>query len=1223
MHDFFYAIHSFVNRRKFLSAMLFIGLLFLLGFCASQLKFSEDITRLIPANNQSDTTAKVLKQMNFADKISIIISSENNAAPEELTACANEFLDSIDKDCKKYVGKVQGKIDEQHIMETFDFVYDNLPLFLDEKDYKNIDNKIQDDSIAKIVEGSYKSLISPTGIVSRDFILKDPLGISFIALKKLQQLSVGDDFQLQDGFVITKDKKNLLLFITPKLPTNETDENTIFIGKLHEIKDRLNTKFKGKATLSFYGATPVAVANATQIKADVRNTSIFAMATLILILIFFYRNISTPILIFIPSICGAIFALAVLYFLKGSISAISLGISSILLGETTDYSIYVLTHLRNNKNVKLLYKDISKPLILCGTTTAISFLCLYFVKSEALQDLGIFAALSVIATSVFSLLLIPVLYRTKNKIIVPKANIIDKLGTYPYQKNKFLVACALGLLVICLFNYSKVTFNNDLSALNFVPSELKQTEHKLEKIANISSKSIYLATYGDNYETVLENNNLLFDKLNTQKHAGGIVNFSSIGGIVFSNQVQEEKIGHWNAFWTPEKKAALQSRLIASGKPYGFKENSFHGFYETLDKKFTDVSMAEYKKVRSFFIEEFVAEKNGFYTVSTLVKVPAEKRDAFVAQIKKSPNIVVIDRQETNEAFLGGLKKNFENLIDYSFIAIFLILLVAFRRIELVIVSIMPILVSWIFTTGLMGIFDLQFNIINIIVCTLIFGIGVDYSIFMTAGLQKDHTYGSKVLPTYKTSILLSVATTILGIGVLIFAKHPALKSIALIAIIGIFSTLLITFILQPLVFRFFVTGRTEKGKPPFQILTLIHSILSFMYFGFGGLFFSLMTIVLKILPFSDKTKMRWFRFHMSKLMGSVLYTNYFVKKTILNKNNEKFDKPAVIIANHTSFLDILAVGMLSPKTIYLVSDWVYNSPVFGKAVRSAGFYPVSEGIEGGVEHLRKKVEEGYSLIVYPEGTRSKSSQIQRFHKGAFYLAEHFNLDIIPVVIHGNSEALPKGDFIIYDGPITVNILERIKPEDEQFGDNYTERTKKTAAFFRSELKKMRDTIEGPEYFRKIIINSFDYKEYEIIAAVKKDIAENLKRYHELNKYIPGKATILHLANDYGQLDALLALQEPQRKIHSFIADEEKRAVAKTNYIVKKRTIQYLDTNPLPESQKYGILLISDPNYNADIAALSDKIILLNVPDLKAAILDLGFEIETTSGAIIVLKKKL
>ena len=98
--------------------------------------------------------------------------------------------------------------------------------------------------------------------------------------------------------------------------------------------------------------------------------------------------------------------------------------------------------------------------------------------------------------------------------------------------------------------------------------------------------------------------------------------------------------------------------------------------------------------------------------------------------------------------------------------------------------------------------------------------------------------------------------------------------------------------------------------------------------------------------------------------MKSVLYTNPFVKKEVINNNQEDFQKPAIIIANHTSVLDILAVGMLSPRTIYLVSDWVYNSPIFGGAVRKAGFYPVSEGLEGGVEHLRKKIEEGYSLIV-------------------------------------------------------------------------------------------------------------------------------------------------------------------------------------------------------------------------------------------------------------------
>jgi len=104
-----------------------------------------------------------------------------------------------------------------------------LPLFLDKSDYAVIQSKINNDSISKIVAADYKSLIAPTGIVSKDFILKDPLGISFIALKKLQQMSVGDNFELQNGFVLTKDKKKLLLFITPKLAANETDRNTLFI----------------------------------------------------------------------------------------------------------------------------------------------------------------------------------------------------------------------------------------------------------------------------------------------------------------------------------------------------------------------------------------------------------------------------------------------------------------------------------------------------------------------------------------------------------------------------------------------------------------------------------------------------------------------------------------------------------------------------------------------------------------------------------------------------------------------------------------------------------------------------------------------------------------------------------------------------------------------------------------------------------------------------------
>ena len=138
MHQFFFELHQFVLRRKFFSFSLIISVFLFFIFFASKVSFSEDITRLIPTNDDSNITAKVLNQLNFSDKISIIISVEKEGSPDDLSQYANAFLDSLDEKSKPYIGKIQGKIDEENIQSTFDFVYDNLPLFLDQNDYKTI-----------------------------------------------------------------------------------------------------------------------------------------------------------------------------------------------------------------------------------------------------------------------------------------------------------------------------------------------------------------------------------------------------------------------------------------------------------------------------------------------------------------------------------------------------------------------------------------------------------------------------------------------------------------------------------------------------------------------------------------------------------------------------------------------------------------------------------------------------------------------------------------------------------------------------------------------------------------------------------------------------------------------------------------------------------------------------------------------------------------------------
>lgn len=1200
-------------------------MLLVFGFFASQIKFEEDISKLIPANDKADATAKVLKQLNFADKTTVIFKLEKNGSQDDLKEMAAVFSDSVSKSCKPYITGIQGKIDEENIQETIDFVYNNLPLFLDDNDYTAIQNKLQKDSIAATVDGNYKSIISPSGFITKDFILQDPLGISFIALKKLQQLNIGDDFTLDNGFVMTKDKKKLLLFITSDISSSETEKNSIFAEKLKSIQENLNQQFKGKTSVSYFGSALIAAANAKQIKSDIVLTTSIAMFTLMLILILFYRKILIPLIIFLPTVFGALFAVAFLYFVKEQISAISLGIGSILLGITIDYSLHILTHYKHNSDIKTLYKDITMPVIMSSSTTAVAFLCLLFVKSDALNDLGIFAAVIVMATGIFSLLIIPHLYNPKQDNFEHKKNAIDKLAHFSFHNNKILIGLCVIITIVCCFTYNNVGFNNDLSQLNFVPKDIKAAEKQLEESTSLTSKTIYVASYGGSMEEVLQNNNKLFGDLSAAKEQDKILNFSSIGGIVLSQEAQKEKIEKWNSFWNAEKKENLKSQLISECSKLGFKPTTYSIFFDHLDFDFKPISISDYLKVQALQLKEFVTEKNGFYTISTLVKVTPKQRDVFVKSTSAKDNIIAIDRQQMNETFFSTLKTDFNSLVNYSFVAVILILFFFFRRVELVIISCIPIALTGIVTAGIMGIFGIQMNIFSMIVCTLIFGHGVDFSIFMTSALQKEYSSGKNEIAIYRTSIILAVITTILGIGAMIFAKHPALRSISSVSLIGVFAALIITFIFYPILFKLFLSNRPKNGNPPFQLRTFIHGVISFFYYGMGGILMSIFSFtIMPILPLSKKTKMKAFRYVISKFMKSVLYSNPFIHKKVINNFNETFDKPAVIIANHSSFIDILAMGMLSPKIIFLVSDWVYNSPIFGGTVRKAGFYPVSEGLEGGVEHLRKKVEEGYSLMVFPEGTRSENNVVKRFHKGAFFLAQEFNLDIIPVVIHGASEAIPKGDFVIHRSTLTLSILERITPENNSFGNNYAERTKQISSFFKAEYRKIRQQLEGPAYFKSMLVNSYDYKELEIGNSVKKDLSQNLETYYNLNKYIDSKAKILHLANDYGQLDVLLTLQEPQRKVFSFINDEEKLAVAKTNYFLKKRKIFYSDPLESAFENQHEILLISDESYVAafEKIILSTAIILINCPDLKTKLIAAGFEITAEENDITVVKKK-
>jgi len=1217
MHRFFIYLYYLIAKNRIISIAIALGISAMCLFFASKINFEEDINQIIPKSEKSDLTAKVLKQLNFSDKIIVIIEKKSKDDNFQLSETADQFLEKT-KPLKKYIGSIQGKVNDNEISETFDFVNQNLPLFLDDKDYQEIERKLNKDSIAKQVENNYVSLVSPTSLVTKDFIKKDPLGITFLGIKKLNALNISKDFKLEDNYVVTKDGKNLLLFIEPKNKSNDTKNNEAFINQLNEIKDNLNKQFKGKTELSYFGSPVIAVANAQQIKKDIQNTVIISMTLLLVLLIYYFRNFFTPLIIFIPTLFSVLLALMVLYFIKDKISAISLSVGAILIGITIDYALHILTHYKHNNNIEELYKEITQPIILSSATTAVSFLCLVFVRSEALKDLGLFASITVLFSSVLALIIVPQLYHPKEKSEKVNSNFIDKIGHYPYEKNKpLIIGCSI-IIIACLFGFRHVGFNEDIGDLNYIPKELKISEAKLEKLSDITSKSIYTISYGNSEEEALTRNSALSTFLEKEKREGKILSYNSLGNVVLSKEDQRKKVEIWKKFWNQNKKNETISELVKNGNKFGFNASAFDQFNEDLNKTYSTLSLKDYEKIKALQISEFLSQENGFYTVSNVVKLDEKKRDVFIKDIEKRKDAIAIDRQQMNENFLGLLKRDFNTLINYSLLAILLTIVVFFRNFELTLLTMFPIVLTGVVTAGILYFLGLELNIFSTVVCTLVFGVGDDFSIFLTKAMQKEHTTGKNELPTYRISIILAVFTTILSIGSLIFAKHPALHSLALVALIGMLSVIIITSTLYPFWFRFLIINRQKKGLSPITLRLFFHSVILFFYYGLGGLIFS---AIGSFFPKNAKGKtLDIIKLIMAKFMKSVLYGNPFVRKKIISNPNEDFSKPAIIIANHTSFLDTLAIAMTTHKIVFLVNDWVYDSPVFGKIVKALGFYPVSQGIENGIEKLRKKVKEGYSLVVFPEASRSYTNDVKRFHKGAFYLAEEFGLDILPLYIHGNSEVLPKGDFIIYDGSITIKVGDRISQNDLAYGTTYQDRTKNINAKFRNEFAKLRTEIEDENYFKKKLFLSFLYKETEVVKAVKDDFNENKSVYFELNKHIPKDATILHIADDFGQKDFLLTIQQASRKIFSFIKNKEKREIAEQNYLVKKRKLIYVEK--LSDIHKtIDILLVSDRNFDlADITVLPETVIFLNTENKLFG--NSNFNLAYNSESIKVLRRK-
>ncbi|MEI9944626.1 MAG: 1-acyl-sn-glycerol-3-phosphate acyltransferase [Chitinophagaceae bacterium] len=1179
MKQLLIGIYNFFEKRRPAFFVVFIASFLLLGYFATQVKFEEDIARILPKDKKTEKLTEVFQNSKFIDKLVVTVSLKDTpteAEPDSLVSYAGAFVEKLQEKLSLYIRKINDKVDDGLAMELFGTISDHLPVYLDDKDYGAIDSLITPGNLEQTLEQNFRTLTSPSGLALKNMISNDPVGITFLGLKKLQQLQYDENFELYDNYVVTKDQKHLLIFITPAFPPNNTGKNALFLEGLDSIIQQLgDTDFKNINT-SYFGATAVSVGNALQLRKDSLLTQGITVLFIILFLGIYFRKKRAPFIILIPVLFGALFSLTAIYFIKGSISVIALGTGSVVLGIAVNYSLHVFNHYRHTKDIHELIKDLAMPMTVGSFTTIGGFLCLEFVESEMLKDLGLFAAFSLIGASVCSLIFLPHLIASKKERATHKirtVSFIDKIAAYRPEYNKYLVIIILLLTIFFAYWATRVSFESDLNRMNFMSPKLKQSEKELNKINEYALQSVYLVTEGKNLNEALVNNEKLVTQIQALEARNIVKKYSGVSSLIISDSLQKARIAKWNNYWTVEKKTSLLATLHIKGAVLKYSATAFDKFKLLLDKNFQPADAQAMSDVRKNFLDDYITEKPGKATVVTLVKVSPEQNQTVYKAFENEQNLTVLDKQYLTNKFVRIINDDFTSIALMTSLLVFFVLLIMYGRIELTLISFIPMFISWVWILGIMGMAGIQFNIINIIVSALIFGLGDDYSLFIMDGLLQEYKTGKKNLSSFKSSILLSAITTIAGLGVLIFAKHQALKSIAFISIVGIVCVVIMSQILIPFFFNILIKNRVQRKLFPWTFMSFNKSSFAFSIFLSFSIFFTVVGKVFVLFRVKERGKLLYHTL-LSKACWCLMYIMVNVKKKIINPLKEDLSKPAIIICNHQSSLDIVPLIMLHPKILMFTNNKKWNAPFFGPVIRMADYFP-AEDLDKNMDLIADRINHGYSLIIFPEGTRSEDGTIKRFHKGAFYLSEKLNVDILPIMIHGTNYTLTKKDALVKDGQVTLKFLPRIKADDTRFGNGYVERSKKIGRYFREEFNTLRTEIEKPAYFREKLIYNYLYKGpvVEWYMRIKTKLEKNYQVFDEL---VPRQGKILDIGCGYGFMSYMLFFTSEQRQITGIDYDEEKVETA-NHCFSKTSSINFVHADILDFNfEKYDAIILAD-----------------------------------------------
>ena len=661
----------FLTHRRWLWTG-FAALCLILVALAATLRYNEDIMDFLPVTPEERAALEAYQSQQSASRLVLIIEGDDELRRSDAFYDLDERLAEA--------GHPLSEFDLSDLVNSRWLIANSQSPITDSR----LDSLFTPAAVRAALERDKRILSTPSGSALAPLIQADPLGLVPMPIAR-------SDLQYA--------------YIESPFGGTETKQNAALIDSLNAITNEVAVAYPD-LNIRWIGAPLIAVGNARRIKTDTLLCIALSLVLILILLAYAFPRRRDLWLILLAVSFGWLTGMAVLRLFTTAVSAIVLGIGSVLIGIAVNYPLHLLVHQRYTTSVRQTLDEVLSPLVVGNITTVGAFLTLVPLQATAMRHLGIFASAMLVGTILFCIFVMPHLMSAEP---TPLREIKLKQTTHSPKLKAGLPWVVLiltlifgGYLIVNRHSSNRQFFDSNLTHINYMTSQQRADMEQLAK--------------------------------------------------VYANTQANTNADQWSSYWQSHDAPALVSLIQAEAQRAGFRPDAFQPFYDYL--------LNPNPKTANTFSFNNLAER---------------------------------------------LSENFDYIGLCCSLIVFVFLWISFGNIALALIAFIPMALSWVWILAIMHLFGIQFNIVNIILATFIFGQGDDYTIFIVEGLLYEHRTGKPMLPQYRQSIILSALIMLLGIGILVLAVHPAMHSLGTVTLIGMTIVLLMAFTVPPLLFRLYI----------------------------------------------------------------------------------------------------------------------------------------------------------------------------------------------------------------------------------------------------------------------------------------------------------------------------------------------------------------------------------------------------------------------------------